>query len=48
MKNKKFDEVLFVKLPKEMKEKLHKKATKKYKNVSEYVRDLIVEDLNEG
>lgn len=46
MKSKKFDEVLFIKLPKEMKEKITEQADKNFKNVSEYVRELIVRDLN--
>lgn len=46
MKSKRFNDVLYIKLPKEMKEKIIAQAEKKFKNVSEYIRELIVEDLN--
>ena len=48
MKTKKFEESLFIKMPKELKEKIAKKAEENFKNVSEYVRDLIVENLKES
>lgn len=47
MKKKKFNEVLYIKLPKELKEKMQQRADKKIKTTSEYVRDLIIKDLNE-
>lgn len=43
-----YDARLMIKLPKEMKEKFEKKANKKYKNLSEYIRDLIRKELEEN
>lgn len=40
-----YDENLMILIPKEMKEKLKEKAKSKYQTVSDYVRNLIVKDL---
>lgn len=42
---KKFTNNLMIKITNELKEKATKKAESKSKNLSEYVRDLIVKDL---
>lgn len=41
----KYIDNLIIKIPTKMKEEIKEKAASKYKNVSEYIRDLIVEDL---
>lgn len=40
-----YDENLMILIPKEMKEKIKEKAKNKYQTVSDYVRNLIVKDL---
>ena len=42
-----YDAIIMIKLPKDMKEKFEEKANQKYKNLSEYVRDLIRKELEE-
>ena len=42
---KEYTDTLILKIPKEMKNKLMNKAQKEYKTISEYVRNLINEDL---
>ena len=43
-----YDAIIMIKLPKDMKEKFEEKANQKYKNLSEYVRDLIRKELDEN
>ena len=43
-----YDAIIMIKLPKDMKEKFEEKANQKYKNLSEYVRDLIRKELEEN
>ena len=45
---KKYTATLMIKLPKDMKEKFEEKANQKYKNLSEYIRDLIRKELEEN
>lgn len=40
-----YDENLMILIPKEMKEQVKEKAKSEYKTVSDYVRNLIVKDL---
>lgn len=47
MKNKKFDDCMIIKLPKELKEKIDQKINGQYMNRSEYIRKLILRDLEE-
>lgn len=42
---KKYNNYLMIKITNELKEKAIKKAEEKSKNLSEYIRDLIVKDL---
>lgn len=44
MKNKKYDDVIFIKLPSDLKEKAKLKSEVLCKNISEYIRDLIIKD----
>lgn len=39
---------LFIKLPKEMKDKVKEKADQNCQSISDYVRSLIVKDLKEN
>lgn len=41
----KCDDCMIIKIPKELKEKLIQKAKDNYNNLSQYVRNMIVEDL---
>lgn len=41
----KCDDCMIIKIPKELKEKLAQKAKDNYNNLSQYVRNMIVEDL---
>ena len=43
-----YDENLLIKIPKELKEKMKKKAEENCQNMSDYVRSLIVKDLKEN
>lgn len=43
-----YDAIIMIKLPKDMKEKFEEKANQKYKNLSEYIRDLIRKELDEN
>lgn len=43
-----YDECVIVKLPKDLKEKVKKKAEKNCQNMSDYIRSLIVKDLKEN
>lgn len=43
-----YDAIIMIKLPKDMKEKFEEKANQKYKNLSEYIRDLIRKELEEN
>ena len=45
MKKKKFDDVLYIKLPKQLKNKVIKEADKQFKNTSEYVRDILIKEI---
>ena len=40
-----YNDNLMILIPKEMKEKIKERAKSKYQTVSDYVRNLIVEDL---
>lgn len=42
-----YDDNLMILIPKEMKEKIKEKAKSKYQTVSDYVRNLIIEDLED-
>lgn len=44
---KKYTETLIIRVPKELKDKIQKKASKDYKDVSVYIRDIIIKDLKE-
>lgn len=48
MKEKKCDTVLFIKLPKDLKDKAQQQADKNFKTLSDYVRDLIIKDSNKN
>lgn len=43
-----YDECVIVKLPKDLKEKVKKKAEQNCQNMSDYIRSLIVKDLKEN
>ena len=43
-----YDENLLIKLPKDLKEKIKKKAEKNCQNMSDYIRSLVVKDLKEN
>lgn len=43
-----YDENLMILIPKEMKEQIKEKAKSKYQTVSDYVRNLIVKDLEKN
>ena len=43
-----YDAIIMIKLPKDMKDKFEEKANQKYKNLSEYIRDLIRKELEEN
>lgn len=42
---KKYTETLIIRVPKELKDKIQEKASKNYKDVSVYIRDIIIKDL---
>lgn len=42
-----YNDNLMILIPKEMKEQIKEKAKSKYQTVSDYVRNLIVKDLEE-
>lgn len=43
-----YNDNLMILIPKEMKEQIKEKAKSEYKTVSDYVRNLIVKDLEEN
>lgn len=43
-----YNDSLMILVPKELKEQIKKKAESRYQTVSDYVRNLIVEDLEEN
>lgn len=45
MKNNKYNCTIIIKLPEELKQKVIKRSNEKCKNISEYIRDLIVNDV---
>ena len=44
-KIKRYDDIFILKLPKDLKEKTKLKADARCKNVSQYIRDLIIKDI---
>lgn len=47
MKQKKYDDKIMIKLPKELKQQMDKKLEPIYMSRSEYIRKLIIQDLME-
>ena len=45
IKDTRCDDCIIIKVPKKLKKKIVEKAIKKYSNVSQYVRSIVIEDI---
>lgn len=45
MKDIRCDDCIIIKVPKKLKEKIAEKAIKNYSNISQYIRNVIIEDI---